>query len=237
MKNASIFWDFSVYYLALMPKSKTAPILVILAGIIVAGSVAVYMSRGGSSQGTSAPASIQGRIRGAADAQITLVEYGDYQCPTCARYHPIVMELLNRYAGKFKLEYHHFPLVQIHSNAMGASVAAEAAGDQGKFWEMHDLLFERQLEWGDLRAPNPNAEAVFLQYALLLGLDANKFMQSIRSPATRDRVLADVRAGNSIVKGTPTFVLDGQVLTNLPDLQWFTDYIERKLASTAQSSK
>ena len=177
------------------------------------------------------------RIRGAADAPISLVEYGDYQCPTCARYHPIVMELLNRYAGKFKLEYHHFPLVQMHSNALAASVAAEAAGEQGKFWEMHDLLFERQLEWGDLRAPNPNAEAVFLQYALLLGLDSNKFMQAVRSPVTRDRVLADVTLGNSIVKGTPTFVLDGKVLHNLPDLQWFVDYIERKLETTAQSTK
>ena len=225
-----------------MPKSKSAPIFVIIAGILVAGAVAIYMSRQGSAKETStdpaiAPAPGQGRVRGAADAQITLVEYGDYQCPTCARYHPIVMELLNRYAGKFKLEYHHFPLVQMHSNAMAASVAAEAAGEQGKFWEMHDLLFERQLEWGDLRQPNPNAEAVFLQYALLLGLDSNKFMQAIRSPVTRDRVLADVTLGNPIVKGTPTFVLDGQVLPNLPDLQWFVDYIERKLKTTAQSSK
>jgi protein-disulfide isomerase len=230
-----------------MPKSKTTPLLVIVAAVIVAGSIALYLSQKSSTsaqgidQGSSgaattaiAPAPGGGRVRGAPDARITLVEYGDYQCPTCGTYHPITMELLNRYSGKFKLEFHHFPLIQMHSNAMGAALAAEAAGDQGKFWEMHDLLFENQQAWGDLRNPNPNAEAVFLQFALQLGLDSNKFMQAVRSPATRDRILADVAKGSSIVKGTPTFVLDGQVLPNLPNLQWFVDYIDRQLATPAK---
>jgi protein-disulfide isomerase len=225
-----------------MPKSKTTPLLVIIAGVLVAGSVAIYLSRQGSSANDAPDASgavgQTTRVRGAADAKITLVEYGDYQCPTCGRYHPILQELLSRYPGKIKLEYHHFPLVQMHSNAMAAALAAEAAGEQGKFWEMHDLLFQYQRLWGDLQAPNPNAEAVFVQFALQIGLDTNKFMQSMRSPETRDRVLADVKRGNSIVKGTPTFVLDGQVLPNdyLPDLQWFVDYVERKLATTASKS-
>lgn len=227
-----------------MPKSKTTPLVLIVAAVIVAGGIAIYMSRQGSTaaesldaQGGSAPSVTVpppggGRIRGAADAPITLVEYGDYQCPTCGLYHPITQELLQRYPGKLKLEFHHFPLITMHSNAMAAALAAEAAGNQGKFWEMHDQIFEGQKEWGDLRNPNPNAEAVFLRYALRLGLDSNKFMQDMRSPAIRDRVLADVTKGNAIVKGTPTFVLDGQLLTNLPDLQWFVDYIDRKLAAT-----
>ena len=223
-----------------MPKSKTAPLLVIIAGVLVAGSIAIYLSRQGSSANDTPDASSAigqaAHVRGAADAKISLVEYGDYQCPTCGLYHPILQELLSRYPGKIKLEYHHFPLVQMHSNAMAASLAAESAGDQGKFWEMHDLLFQYQRLWGDLQRPNPNPEAVFVQFALQLGLDSNKFMQSMRLPETRDRVLADVRRGNSIVKGTPTFVLDGQVLPNLPDLQWFVDYIERQLATTASKS-
>jgi protein-disulfide isomerase len=242
MKNASIFSGTFGYYLGLMPKSKTAPLLVIVAGVLVAGSVAIYMSRQGSSTNDVPDASgavgQTTRVRGAADAKITLVEYGDYQCPTCGRYHPIIQELLNRYPGKIKLEYHHFPLVQMHSNAMMASLAAEAAGDQGKFWEMHDLLFEYQQLWGDLRQPNPNPEEIFLQFALQIGLDSNKFMQALRSPETTERVLADVRRGNPIVtKGTPTFVLDGQVLPELPDLQWFVDYIERQLNTSAANSK
>jgi protein-disulfide isomerase len=235
-----------------MPKSKTAPILVIIAGVLVAGAFAIYMSRQGSAaEKAGAPAVPASpnvgttgqalRVRGAADAKITLVEFGDYQCPTCAQYHPIVMELLNRYAGKLKLEYHHFPLISIHPFAMQAAIAAEAAANQGKFWEMHDLLFERQPEWGDVRRPLPNeaaAEAVFLQYALRIGLDSNKFMQDLRSPDARDRVLADVKKGNPIVlKGTPTFILDGQMIHDLPNLEWFIDYIDRKLAATAQSSK
>jgi protein-disulfide isomerase len=229
-----------------MPKSKTTPLLVIIGAVILAGGMALYLSQKNSSAADTnnqasggaslAPAPIPGggRVRGASDAKVTLVEYGDYQCPTCGIYHPITMELLNRYPGKFKLEFHHFPLIQMHSNAMTAALAAESAGDQGKFWEMHDLLFEHQQAWGDLRNPNPNAEAVFLQFALQLGLDSNKFMQSMRSPATRDRILADVTKGSPIVKGTPTFILDGQVLPNLPDLQWFVDYVDRQLATAAK---
>jgi protein-disulfide isomerase len=223
-----------------MPKSKTAPLLVIIAGVLVAGGIAIYLSRQDSSANVAADATapvVQAtHVRGSADAKISLVEYGDYQCPTCGLYHPILQELLNRYPGKIKLEFHHFPLVQVHSNAMTASLAAEAAGEQGKFWEMHDLLFQYQRLWGDLQQPNPNPEAVFLQFAVQIGLDSNKFMQAMRSPETRDRVLADVRQGNPIVKGTPTFVLDGQVLTNLPDLQWFVDYIERHLNTSAAKS-
>jgi protein-disulfide isomerase len=220
--------------------------LVIVVAVVLAGGIALYLSQKnsnaadtteqatGGATGAIAPTPGGGRVRGASDAKVTLVEYGDYQCPTCGLYHPITMELLNRYPGKFKLEFHHFPLIQMHTNAMGAALAAESAGDQGKFWEMNDLLFENQKVWGDLRNPNPNAEAVFLQFALQLGLDSNKFMQSMRSPATRDRVLADVAKGSPIVKGTPTFILDGQVLPNLPELQWFVDYIDRQLAAPAK---
>jgi protein-disulfide isomerase len=219
-----------------MPKPKATPLLLIIAAVVIAGGIAIYMSRQGptgaeSLDASAAPAAGGGRIRGTADAPITLVEYGDYQCPTCGIYHPITTELLSRYPGKLKLEFHHYPLIQAHSNAMAAALAAEAAGDQGKFWEMHDLIFEHQQQWGDLRNPNPNAEAIFIQYAVQIGLDSNKFMQAMRSPSVRDRVLADVTKGNPIVKGTPTFVLDGEVLPNLPSLDWFVDYIDRRLAT------
>ena len=221
-----------------MPKSsKTTPLLVIIAAVLVAGGLAIYLSR----QSTNAEArelpdvaaaaqaaqSSSLRVRGAADAPVTLVEYGDYQCPTCGKYHPILQELLSRYPGKLKLEFRHYPLIQIHPNALGAALAAESAGDQGKFWEMNDLLFERQQEW----SPNPNAEALFLQYALQLGLDGNRFMQSIRSPATRDRVLADVSSGNAVVQGTPTFLINGQLLTDLPGLEGLSERVDRQLAA------
>jgi protein-disulfide isomerase len=219
-----------------MPKTKTTPIIVIVAAVVAAAGIALYLSRqgateaGGKPSGDAKSAQGNGRIRGAEDAPITLVEYGDYQCPTCGHYHPIIQELLSRYNGKLKLEYHHFPLIQIHPNAMAAALAAEAAGEQGKFWEMHDLLYQRQQEW----APSPNAETNFVQYALQLGLDSNRFMQSMRSPATRDRVLADVTRGSSVVQGTPTFILNGELIHELPGLEGLVDRINRLLPPSAK---
>jgi len=211
-----------------MPKSKAAPLILIVAAVIVAAGIALYLSRQGAEAGSpnnAAAAQGNGHIRGDEKASITLVEYGDYQCPTCGLYHPIIAELLSRYHGKLKLEYHHFPLIQIHPNAMAAATAAEAAAEQGKFWEMHDQLYARQQEW----APNPNAPTLFLQYALQLGLDGNRFQQSMNSPATRDRVLADVTRGSAVVQGTPTFILNGELIKELPGLEGLADRINRLL--------
>jgi protein-disulfide isomerase len=235
------FFDLSITISAMPKTSKTKPVLLIMTAIVVAGIIAVYMSRqenaaeateGNSAQPATAAQPGGGRIRGDVNAPVTLVEYGDYQCPTCARYHPIVSELLHRYQGKLKLQYHHFPLIQIHPNAMPASLAAEAAADQGKFWEMHDLIYEHQDEW----SRTPNAEASFVQYALQLGLDANKFQQSIRSPETRDRVLADVTRGNTVVGGTPTFIINGEVLTELLSLEGMAEVIDRHLATAGKTA-
>ena len=215
-----------------MLKSKIAPLLLIIVAVALAGGVALYLSQRGSTSAAletsrDGATTQAGRIRGAANAPVTLTEYGDFQCPTCGRYHPILTELLTRYAGKLKIEYHHFPLIQIHPNALEAALAAESAADQGKFWEMHDLLYEHQSQW----APSPKAETLFLQYALELGLDSNKFMQSMRAPATRDRVVADVTKGSSIVQGTPTFLINGQQITDLPGLEGLAERIDRQLAT------
>lgn len=229
------FSQVSITIFDMPNKSKSVPLMIIIGAVVLAGGLALYMSRQGNAAEATNETGAQpvassggGRIRGAADAPVTLVEYGDFQCPTCGHYHPILMELLSRYQGKLKLEYHHYPLIQIHPNAMGAALAAESAGDQGKYWEMHDLLYERQREW----SPNPNAEAMFLQYALQLGLDGNRFMQSMRSPEARDRVLADVTRGNSIVKeGTPTFLINGQPVGGLPNLEGLQQKIDGHLAA------
>lgn len=148
-----------------------------------------------------------GRFRGPETARLTLVEFGDYQCPSCAAYHPIVAEFLRRHPNDVRLEFHHLPLISIHPNAMAASLAAEAAGEQGRYWEMHDLLFERQPIW----SPSRNAEAEFLILAQRLSLDVNRFMQSMRSPQLQQRVLADVARANAAgVQAVPAFFVDGQ---------------------------
>jgi protein-disulfide isomerase len=166
-----------------------------------------------------------GRIKGPAQAPVTLTEFGDFQCPSCGYYHPIVKEVLQRHP-EVKFQFHHFPLVQIHANAMAASVAAEAAGQQGKFWEMYDLLFTTQPQW----AKSPNPEAAFLAMALQLGLNSNQFQQDLRSPSVRDRVLADVTRGTAAnVEGTPTFFINGQRVEGSPGADDLSRLIESRL--------
>lgn len=151
-----------------------------------------------------------GRLRGPDTARLTLIEFGDYQCPSCAAYHPIVSEFLRRHPNDVRLQFHHLPLVGIHPNSMAASLAAEAAGEQGRYWEMHDLLFEQQPMW----SPSRNVEGEFLVMAQRLSLDANRFMQDMRSPQLQQRVLADVRrATEAGIQAVPAFFVDGQAVS------------------------
>src|SRR5262245_57057365 len=149
-----------------MPKF-IKPLIVIILAVGVAAGAAAYLSRqpdAVASETDSAPikADIKsgGRFRGPEDAKVTLVEFGDYQCPSCAAYHPFVKEILNRYPKQVRLEFHHFPLITIHPNSMAAAKAAEAAGEQGHYWEMHDALFEYQAQWADSPDPKPIFAAI-----------------------------------------------------------------------------
>ncbi len=140
-------------------------------------------------------------IQGPEDAPVTLVEYGDYECPYCGEAYPIVKELQSRPGNQMRFVFRNFPLSEAHPHAERAAEAAEAAAVQGKFWEMHDYLFEHQdaLEDSDL-----------VQYAEALGLDRSKFEHDIGSKAVKDRVHADFRGGlRSGVNGTPTFYING----------------------------
>src|SRR5687767_12996202 len=150
------------------------PLIIIVLAVLVAGAAAFYFSRQTDQAATttgSSSASLTntggGHFRGPENAKITLVEFGDYQCPSCKAFHPVVQELLTRYPQQVRLEFHHYPLISIHPNAMAASLAAEAAGEQGRYWEMHDLIFELQDEW----SRKPNAEPDFVAMATRLGLD------------------------------------------------------------------
>jgi len=199
--------------------NKTKPIAVIVVAVVLAAVVAVYLSKQSSpSSDTTKTANFEanpggGHIRGKASAPVTLVEFGDYQCPSCGYYYPMVEELLRRYPDKVKLEFHHYPLIQMHAHALSAAMAAEAAGDQGKYWEMHDKLYQHQKEWSNM----PNPEAQFLAYAGELGLNANKFMQSLKSPDIEKRILEDIKRGSDAkVEGTPTFYINGRSLNPLP---------------------
>jgi protein-disulfide isomerase len=147
--------------------------------------------------------------KGAASAPIVLEEFGDYQCPPCGMMHPVLQKIVDDYGERVRLVFRHFPLQQIHKNAFAAARAAEAAGMQGKFWEMHDLIYDNQTQWKDSPEPRP----LFADYARRLGLNADKFRADLDGKAAADRVMADYTRGTSLgVQGTPTILLNGREL-------------------------
>ncbi|HYE16170.1 MAG TPA: DsbA family protein [Pyrinomonadaceae bacterium] len=146
---------------------------------------------------------------GPANAPVVLEEFSDFQCPACARLHPSLKKIEDDYGSRVRVVFRHFPLQQMHKNAFSAARAAEAAGLQGKFWEMHDRLFETQNEWKDSPEPRP----LFAMFASRLGLNVEKFRADMERQDIADRVRADYNRGMSLgVGGTPTIFLNGREL-------------------------
>lgn len=170
-------------------------------------------------------------VKGTKDAPVTLIEYADFQCPGCASYYPILKSLEQTYEGKVRFVFRHFPLTQIHPNAFAAARAAEAAGKQGKFFEMHDKLFETQQIWGQTTT---NQQSLFEGYAKELGLDTVKFKADYVSGETADRINLDVSTGQETfgVNSTPTFILNGEKISNPKDVDSFKKLIDAELAKT-----
>jgi protein-disulfide isomerase len=140
-------------------------------------------------------------IQGTADAPVTLVQYGDYECPYCGAAYPIIKDVQSRMGERLRFVFRNFPISTSHPHAEQAAEAAEAADSQGKFWEMHDLLYEnqRKLRDQDLRA-----------YAQELGLDVELFDKELAEHLHADRVHEDFMSGvRSGVNGTPTFYING----------------------------
>jgi protein-disulfide isomerase len=156
-------------------------------------------------------------IQGPATAPVTLVEYGDYECPYCRAAVPIVADVQRLLGDQLRFVFRHFPLTRLHPHAERAAEAAEAAGTQDKFFEMHVALFEHQdaLEDEDLAA-----------YAADLGLDTAGFRRELDAHARADRVREDVQSGlDSGVTGTPTFYLDGVRYDGLVSVRGFVSTI------------
>jgi protein-disulfide isomerase len=144
-------------------------------------------------------------------AKLTLVEFGDYECPACAEYNPLVKQLLTEFSGKINYVFRSFPLSQ-HSNAWISSQAAEAAGLQGKYWQMHDKLYESMNDW----SASPDAKSIFVGYAQDLDLNVDKFKVDIDSKSVKDKIQKDANDGNLVkLTETPTFYLNGVKIGNL----------------------
>lgn len=147
---------------------------------------------------------------GPENAPVVLEEFGDFQCPPCAQLHPELKKMEKEYEGKLRFVFREFPLSQMHKYAYDAARAAEAAGIQGKFWDMHDLLYEKQLEWS--LAPDPRAQII--EYAASLGLDAKQFELDLTGELTSLRVSLDIQRGQSLnVKATPSLLVNGRLLS------------------------
>ncbi len=147
------------------------------------------------------PVDERDHVRGPFTAPHTLVEFGDYECPFCARAHLVVEEVLERMGEDLRFVFRHFPLVNMHPRALPAAEAAEAAGAQGRFWEMHDQLYQH---------PNALEPEDLLAYAEAIGLDLDRFTQDFESGAHTPRIQEDLDSGlRSGVQGTPTFYING----------------------------
>jgi protein-disulfide isomerase len=151
-------------------------------------------------------------VYGNPKSKVVMIEYGDLQCPGCGSAYPIITPLTEKYKDQIVFIFRNFPLTQLHPNAMVAAAAAEAAGLQGKYWEMHHKLYENQSAWNTLSTDT--RVDFFVEYARSLGLNTATFKTDLNSPAVSQKIAYDQALGRKDnVTGTPTFFVDGKQVT------------------------
>ena len=187
-----------------MLKKHAGKLFVAVAVLLLGGSFLLSKT---ANQNADEGVVISDKIKGNSEAQVVLVEYSDFQCPACAQFYPIVKEIVEEYSDDIRFEYKHFPLISIHALAVPAARAAEAAGQQGKFFEMHDKLFDNQRAWSNAANPNP----YFISYAEEIGLDVETFKRHMRSALIDQRIEEQFGEARELgLSGTPSFYLNGQ---------------------------
>ena len=207
-------------------------VFIIVVIVVVAGIVKVAKDNGGGGavgQVYNIAIAPTDWVEGSAQMPLTLVEYSDFQCPACGLYYPVLKQLRKEYATSTRFVYRNFPLPQ-HQNAKLAAYVAGAAGLQGKFFPMHDMIFEHQADWSDL--DNAKASAVFALYAKTLGLDLAKFTKDLQSGDVQQKVDQDRQSGEDFgVNSTPTFYLNGKKLANPAGYPAFKTLLDAELTS------
>ena len=190
----------------------------ILTVLIVAG-ILVFGSRSSTEKITAKTVDAPELVRessqalGPADAKVTIVEFADFQCPACAASHPTLKQLITDYGDKIRFVFRHYPLA-MHANAQLAARAAEAAGKQGKFWELHSLLYENQNAWAFQLKP----EGKFVEYAKELGLNEEQFKADLTDVTTADKIAQDMGDGDALgVDATPTIYFNSEKLGSPSD--------------------
>ena len=212
-------------------KNKTT--LWLIVAVVIIGSIfgivkLASISKTGESNLTASAISDSENIKGDKDAKATLIEYSDFQCPACGAYHPILKKVTDNLGAQVRFAYRHFPLPQ-HKNAKLAATVAEASGKQGKFWEMHDLIFQNQSDWSEEK----NASVIFAKYANDLGLDLEQFQKDLTSEEIKAKIESDYKSGvKAGVNSTPSFFLNGKKMENPRNYDDFKNAIEQALGQS-----
>ena len=183
---------------------------------------------------TGVPGAEPAHTLGSPNARVQLEEFGDFQCPPCAMFHPVLKQMHQEFGDKILITFRNYPLVPPHNNAVPAASAAEAAGLQGKakFWEMHALIYESQDKWKNL----PDVRPLFESYAQQIGLDVERFKRDMSGEPVAQRIFLDGKRGRSLgVRGTPTVFLNGRELPfeSIIVAEKLRVVIEKELSDTA----
>lgn len=205
---------------------------IVIVGLITWGMIAASNKADKESVSIAPPDKVTSAdwTKGATSSAKILVEYSDFQCPACAAYYPIIEQLLAENPDKVLFVYRHFPLPQ-HGNAIPAAQAAEAAGKQGKFWDMYGIIFTNQKSWES----SEDAKSIFIGYATTLGLDIVQFTTDYESEVIKDKITSDLKSGvKAGVNSTPSFYLDGKKI-NPTNYEEFKKLIDETATSTTNS--
>jgi protein-disulfide isomerase len=190
--------------------SREAKILTAVLVLVVGGMITAFVLANKSAPAPQGDKTkiIRDNSHKTGSGSVQLVEFGDYECPACGAAYPNVKQIMKDFDGKVTLYFRNFPLVQIHQNAMMGAEAAESAGAQGKYWEMHDALYDNQKDWGE--ADPATAETKVLGYAKNLGLNADTMKSDIDNKKYDAVIQQDMADGNALgIQGTPTFYVNG----------------------------
>jgi protein-disulfide isomerase len=170
-------------------------------------------------------------VKGNRNAKIVLIEYSDFQCPACGFYFPVLKKLSEEFGENIAIVYRHFPLPR-HPNAKPAAYAAEAAGRQGKFWEMHDLIFSNQSEWSDKK----NVDEIFIRYAQSLNLNMDQFKTDFSSKEIRQKVENSYQNALRLgLDSTPSFFLNGKKIANPRNYEDFKNLITETIKKSNEN--
>jgi protein-disulfide isomerase len=207
------------------PKTKRYLPLMIIGAVLIAALVVMWILLRSSQPGTLTNASTPGteaaapgaeppQVRGNANAPVTLEEFADFQCPSCGAYYPELKKIESEFGERLRVIFRERPLVPPHEHALIAAQAAEAAGLQGRFWEMHDKLYENQKTWSEAKDLVP----LFVDYAKQIGVDTDRFMKDLNGEVVATRIFQDGKRAHALnVTGTPTFFVNGK---EAKDEQW-----------------